>query len=314
MIKQRINALRELMSKENISVYIVTSADYNQSAYVGGYFKLREFLTGFTGSNGTLVLTCDKAVLYTDSRYYLQAAQELLGSGIELFKAGEKETPEITDFITDNVPYGGTAAGDGRTFSASFADTLSLKLAKKNARLLYDCDLGGALWIEGRPEMPKEKAIIHDIKYAGVSAEEKIQWLRDEIKKLGADAHLITALDDIAWLLNIRGNDIHCLPAVLSYVFISQDELLLFVDADKITGAVKTHLLLLGVKVLPYDCIYDFLKNYNGSCKMLLLHRKKVNYRLCRAAMCRFDIIDRMNPTTLKKAIKNETEILNARR
>ncbi len=302
------------MAEENISVYIVTSADYNASAYVGEYFKTRQFLTGFTGSNGTLIVTADSAVLYTDSRYYLQAQEQLEGSGIEMYRADEKETVPMVDYIAQTVPYEGIAAADGRTLNASFAKKLILKLAKKNARLVCNVDLASKVWTDDRPKMPSEKVELHDMEYAGVEAEEKIQWLRSEMKKLDADMHLISALDDIAWLLNIRGNDIHCLPAVLSYLLISQKQIILFMDGHKVTPKVRTYFSLLDIKLMPYDSIYECLENYRGEEKTMLLNSQKVNYALYKAAMSHFKLIDRMNPVTLKKAVKNDVEILNTRK
>lgn len=314
MIKQRIETLRALMARENISVYIVTSADYNASAYVGEYFKTRQFMTGFTGSNGTLIVTLSQAVLYTDSRYYIQADKQLNGSGIELYKADEKETVPMLDFIAQNVEEKGVAAVDGRTLNASFAKKLVKKLDAKKAKLVFDTDLVSKIWTVGREKMPDSKAYIHGIEFAGESAAKKLEWLRLEMKKSGCDIHLISTLDDIAWLLNIRGSDIHCLPAVLSYAVITQTEIILFIDEIKLTDEVKTYFSDLNITVKPYGFVYEYLETYNGGEGNMLLDSQRVNYSLYGAAKKRFNIIDKINPVTLRKAVKNETEVKNARK
>ena len=312
MINNRINELKKLMSAENISVYIVNSSDYNASAYVGEYFKTRQFMTGFSGSNGTLIVTPSSAVLYTDSRYYIQAENQLKGSMIELYKADEKETVPMLEYILENVPYGGKVGADGRTLSASFAEKLESGLSKKCAKLVSNTDLVSLIWTDNRPQMPSEKIQLHGVEYSGMGADEKINWLREEMKKRNADIHLITELDDIAWLLNIRGNDIHCVPVVISYLLITQNDLLFFVDEIKLTDEVRAYFLSLNITLMPYDSIYSFLEKFRDNEKNMLLNSKTVNYSLYKAAKGVFSVIDAINPTTLKKAVKNETEAKNA--
>lgn len=313
MIKERLEKLRSLMGEYNIAVYMLTSWDYNLSPYVSDYFKSREYMSGFTGSNGTLVVTRDEAVLYTDSRYYIQAEDQLNGSGIVLYREDEKETTPIIEYIVNHVESKERVGFDGRTVSASFALNLKKELVKKQAELVCDIDLVSLMW-EGRPSMPSGKAFLHSLEYAGEKSESKIKRLREALKEKGADIHLISTLDDIAYLLNIRGSDVHSVPVVLSYLIVTQNELVVFMDSEKLDEEGRAYLESLNAQILPYDSVYTYLSNYDGECMSMLLDTKKVNYRLCNEAQKRFAVTDDKNPTEYFKAVKNEVEVKNAKR
>ena len=239
-VNEKIKAIRDLMIKNKIDFYIIPSADFHQSEDVGKYFRCREFVSGFTGSSGTLLITKEKSYLWTDGRYFIQAEKELFGSEIELFKSGMKNVPMVTEFLKENVKNYETVGFDGRVVSYFQMKEYTLALKGKNVKFVLDFDFAGDIW-KNRPSLSKEKIFLFDLKYCGETFESKIKRLREKIKELGATAHIITSLDDIAWLFNIRGNDIPCNPVVLSYAYITLEKVILFVDKDKITKEVEKY-------------------------------------------------------------------------
>ena len=222
-IKERIRALRTWMKQTGIDAFIIPSTDPHLSEYVAPHWQSREWISGFTGSGGTVVVTGNEAGLWTDSRYFLQAARQIEGTGIDLYKEMLPETPSIPAFLSERLKKGQTAGIDGRVFATDAARSLREELAVKGIGLKCTPDPMEQIW-NGRPEMPQAPAFIYDTKYAGRTCAEKLEAIRTEMKKAEADSLLLSALDEIAWTLNLRGSDVHCNPVVVSYLLIGRDE------------------------------------------------------------------------------------------
>ena len=237
MIRQRIGQLRQIMAQRGIDAYIVPSADFHASEFVGEHFKARQYLSGFTGSAGTLVITANEAGLWTDGRYFLRAEQELDGSGIELFRMGLEGSVSIELFLDKTLPEDGVVGADGRMISAVWARTLQKSLGPKR-RLQMSEDLVDEIWSE-RPPLPMKPVYILPGQYAGRNAADKLAWLRGEMKKLGADVHVTADLNEIAWLFNLRGADVQCNPVFLSYAVVEPEYARLYLDARKVSPEVN---------------------------------------------------------------------------
>ncbi|HIQ74178.1 MAG TPA: aminopeptidase P family protein [Candidatus Cottocaccamicrobium excrementipullorum] len=311
MIKERLDSLRELMKERGISAYLVPTADFHGSEYVGDYFKCRCFMTGFTGSAGTLVVTLDDAALWVDGRYFVQAEKQLKGSTVRMMKMGEEGVPSLEEFILAAVPEGGAAGFDGRVVDSAFGRKLERLLAGKKASIKDQEDLVDLVW-KDRPAMSAQPVWILKEEYAGRSAEDKLAWLRDTMKKEGAGVHLLTLLDDIVWLLNIRGDDVRCNPVVLSYFAITNDQAFLFINPETLNQEVRDYLNDLKVEIRPYNEVYDYVKSLNN--QKILLESGCVNYAMLRSIDSSNEIIDQMNPETLAKAVKNPVEIENMKK
>ena len=310
-IKERLEALRRLMKEKKIDAYLVLTDDFHGSEYVGDHFKCRKYITGFTGSAGTAVITMDMAGLWTDGRYFIQAADQLQGSTIELFKSGELGVPTVHEFLADKLQEGMCLGFDGRTVSAREAETLKELLQKKNITFSVNEDLIGEIW-EDRPAMSCEPVMELDEKWTGESRASRIQKIRQQMKEKGADIFVLTSLDDIAWLLNIRGNDIHCCPVVLSYLVMTDTEIRLFANAMAFPQEVREHLEADGVKIYPYEEVYACVQTFSRG-KKVLLSRASVNSRLVSNIPADVEILDERNLTLLPKAIKNPVEMENER-
>ena len=311
MIKERLDSFRELMKERGISAYLVPTADFHGSEYVGDYFKCRCFMTGFTGSAGTLVVTLDDAALWVDGRYFVQAEKQLKGSTVRMMKMGEEGVPSLEEFILAAVPEGGAAGFDGRVVDSAFGRKLERLLAGKKASIKDQEDLVDLVW-KDRPAMSAQPVWILKEEYAGRSAEDKLAWLRDTMKKEGAGVHLLTLLDDIVWLLNIRGDDVRCNPVVLSYFAITNDQAFLFINPETLNQEVRDYLNDLKVEIRPYNEVYDYVKSLNN--QKILLESGCVNYAMLRSIDSSNEIIDQMNPETLAKAVKNPVEIENMKK
>ncbi len=312
MIKERLAALRALMKERTIDVYMIPTDDFHASEYVGDYFKARRYMSGFTGSAGTLVVTMSEAGLWTDGRYFIQAENELKGSTIELYKMGQPGVPEIERYIEDKVPENGSLGFDGRVVSAGLGMLLKEALAKKNA-VIYDAeDLVDAVWTD-RPELSKEPAFLLDIKWVGKSRADKLTELRAFMAEKKADSFILTGLDDIAWLFNIRGNDVAHNPVVLSYAVIRMTECMLFVQEEAISTEVRLRLEADGITICPYNAVYEYVKTLPET-ETVLLSKKRINYTILNNLNDKITILDETNPTTLKKAVKNEVELENLRK
>ena len=228
-VTERITALRKQMKEKGIDAYLVPTDDFHGSEYVGDYFKCRKYITGFTGSAGTAVIMPDMAGLWTDGRYFIQAAQQLEGTPVTLFKMGEPDVPTIHKFLEENLKEGMCLGFDGRTVSAEEAGKLKKILQGKQVRFSVNEDLIGNIW-DDRPALSCEPVMELSEKWAGRSRADKIREIRSKLKEKDADLFVLTSLDDIAWLLNIRGNDIHCCPVVLSYLVMDEIEIRFFAN------------------------------------------------------------------------------------
>mgnify|MGYP002765721439 FL=1 len=310
-VNERITVLRERMKEKKIDAYLVPTDDFHASEYVGEYFKCRKYITGFTGSAGTAVIMQDMAGLWTDGRYFIQAAAQLEGTGVDLFKMGEPGVPTIHQFLEEKLGEGMCLGFDGRTISAKEASELSEALGKKGASLSVDYDLAGEVW-EDRPALSCEPVMELDVKWAGESRADKCAKIRKAMEEKGADAFVLTSLDDIAWLLNIRGGDVHCCPVVLSYLVMTQKEIKLFANENAFPAEVLDALAKDGVTLLPYDSIYEYVKTFAKDMKVLLC-KQKVNSRLVSNIPAEVEILDEENLTLLPKAIKNPVEVENER-
>ena len=312
MVTDRLAKLRQEMTKRNIAVYIVPTADFHGSEYVGEHFKARKYITGFTGSAGTAVITMTEAGLWTDGRYFVQAAQQLEGSTIELRKMGMEGVPTIEEYLKDTLKEGEIIGFDGRVVSGTWGNTLLEIAREKNGSLYVDEDLVDIIW-EDRPPMSKADVMLFDIKYTGRDASDKLADVRNVMKEKGADVHLMSSLYDIAWLLNVRGGDISYVPVVLSYLSITQEDCTWFVQEEVITDEIRKYLDKYNISTKPYDSFYDYVKTI-GKDKKVLMDRSVVNYRICNNIPEGVEVIDATDPTVFMKAIKNETELENTRK
>ena len=310
-MNKHLEQLREKMRERGIDVYVVPTSDYHESEYVSEHFACRRYITGFTGSAGTAVVTMEEAGLWTDGRYFVQAAKQLEGSGVTLRKMGVEGVPTILEYLRQAMPEGGTLGFDGRVVNELLGEEMEAAVAARHAKIAYGEDLVGMIWAD-RPALSREPVWILDEKYCGKSAAEKIADLRAAMREAGADVHVLTALDDIVWLLNIRGNDVPCNPVVLSYLAVTETEVLLFIQEEALDDSARSYLEGLGVTVKPYDSIYDYVKTLAG--QAVMVEKSRVNYALCHNldASCR--VIDRMNPTAVARAVKNPVEMENIRR
>ena len=311
MVKQRIENIRDLMKEKNIYAYIVPSSDYHQSEYVGDYFKSREFMSGFTGSAGTLIISMDEAGLWTDGRYFIQAEQELKDSGIKLFKMGEEGVPTIEEYLLEKLPKNSTLGFDGRVMSVKEGQSLANKLAFKGINIEYKYDLVNDIW-EDRCSLPTEKAFLLGTEYSGESFSDKLSRIRAVMKEKKATTHILASLDDIAWLFNIRGRDVKSNPVVLSYAVISIDSVYLFIDKNKIGEDIRAELSKENVQIKGYEEVYEFIKNIDEN-EVVLIDTSKVNYAIYNNIPSNVQKIEERNPSILFKSIKNEIELKNIR-
>ncbi|MBE5890932.1 MAG: aminopeptidase P family protein [Lachnospiraceae bacterium] len=308
-VDTRIANLRKEMKARNIAAYVVPTSDFHNSEYVGDHFKAREFITGFTGSAGCAVITMEEANLWTDGRYFLQAAEQLKNSSVILRKMGEEGVPTIPEYLKSVLKEKDILGFDGRVIDADTGNTFAKIVEEKNGALKVDEDLINLIW-EDRPALSKEPVWILDEKYSGQSTKDKLSAVREEMKKKGASLHLLTSLYDISWLLNVRGNDIACVPVVLSYLALSQEECIWFVQEEALNEEVLEYLSANGITTRPYNDFYDFVDAINSS-EVVLLNKGNANYRTNAGLSKDVKVINAVEPTTLMKAVKNETELKN---
>lgn len=311
-IELRLGALRERMRANGVDMYLIESEDFHGSEYVGDYFRCRAFISGFDGSAGTVIVTQDAAGLWTDGRYFLQAEDQLKGTGITLFKMREEGVPTVQEYITENIGEGQTLGFDGRTVNARDGAYYQSALTKKNASVNPALDLVGQIW-EDRPTLSKAPAWLLDVKYAGKERAVKIEEIRKAVCDEGADTLLLTSLDDIAWLLNFRGGDIEDNPVVMAYLLLDQQKVRLFVDEEKFSAADKAALEKDGISFLPYDDFYRALSGLADSSR-ILYDGTATNYAAVSALPEKAKKIDRPNPTLLPKAVKNAVELAGMRK
>lgn len=306
-VSERVEALRKLMAEKGIDAYVVPTADFHQSEYVGEHFKARQFITGFTGSYGTAVITRDDAGLWTDGRYFFQATNEMAGSGIRLMKMFVGDTPSVTEFLADAVPEGGTVGFDGRVLAMGEGQEFEEVLSAKNIKIDYSEDLIDQIW-EDRPPLSEKPAFFLEEKYSGESTESKLKRVREKMKESGADVHIIASLDDTCWLLNVRGDDIDFFPLMLSYSIVTMDSMELYVDERKLDDQIRAELAKNNVHIHPYNDIYEDIKKLDTSLTAMI-DPMKMNYALYKNIPCK--IVEAANPTILMKAMKNPVELEN---
>lgn len=321
MIQNRLCKLRKSMKAAGIDCYLIPTSDYHDSEYVSGFFMVRKYFSGFTGSAGTLVVTQKEAVLFTDGRYFIQAGKELADTEIKLMKMGEPGVPTISQYLDKTLKEGECLGFDGRVVKADKAQIYEEILDKKNGRIIWDKDLAEDIW-EDRPRLNHNPIFILEECYSGESASGKIKRVREKMKAEGADTHILTSLDDIAWLLNIRGNDVESCPVILSYVVLTMDKVLFFAE-EKRNGEKRNGQQVFGEEFLQYLkenavelCMYEDFYEYVSQIQegKVLLCKGRINYRLLKELSDSVTIIDRPNPTFLMKAVKNQIEMENLRK
>ena len=305
-VSERVAKLRALMAEKGIDAYVVPTADFHQSEYVGEHFKARKFITGFSGSYGTAVIAKDDAGLWTDGRYFFQATNELEGSGVRLMKMFVDDTPSVTEYLAENVPEGGKVAFDGRVLAVDEGKEFEEALSPKNIMIDYSEDLIDQIW-EDRPPLSDKPAFFLEEKYSGESSAHKLKRVREVMKKNGATVHVIASLDDTGWLLNIRGDDIDFFP-LLPYSIVSMDGVDLYVDDSKLNDQIHEELAKVNVTIHPYNDIYEDIKKLDAS-ETCLIDPMKMNYALYKSIPCK--VVEAANPTILMKAMKNPVELEN---
>lgn len=309
-MRKQLTDLRRRMAQENIDAYLIPSDDFHGSEYVGNHFKCRSHVSGFTGSAGTLLVTADWAGLWTDGRYFLQAAQQLDGSGITLCKTGEKDVPTEEAYLKETLQPGQCLGFDGRTVTAKRFHSLETALAGLDITFRTDVDLAGDGWPD-RPPLSASPAWALDEVYCGRSRAEKLTQIRRLLSDRKADVLLLSSLDDIAWLLNLRGGDVACCPVVLSFLALTASDARLFINPTVLPEALKSALVSDGISLAPYDKIYAYAAALPDHCSVWL-DEEKTNCALWRAA-AHCSIVSAANPTLLPKAIKNASEVANER-
>ncbi len=305
----RLGALRHEMSKAGITAFIIPGTDPHQSEYYAEHWATRTWITGFNGSAGTAVVTTDQAGLWTDSRYFLQASQQLEGSGFELFKEGLPETPSIEQWLLTTLPQGAVIAIDGTLFGALQAETLKNKFEQRGFRFVSDFTPFDSIW-ENRPSIPQNPLFIHEEKYSGESAHSKIERTLQQVHRADADALLLTALDEIAWLFNIRGTDVQCNPVVICYGYIDDNRRILFIDPNKVDDTTQKYLRQNSIELLSYEQVFEFVTSLPASLRVFI-DPKKTNYTLLNRLGA--TAVTGTSPIALLKSCKNSIQLEGVR-
>ena len=311
-MKRELELLRVKMKETGVDACLIPTSDFHGSEYVGDYFKCREYISGFTGSAGTLVVTLDEAGLWTDGRYFLQAAKQLSGSGITLMRERQPGVPSIEEYLKTTLKKGETLGFDGRCIMAEYADTLITQLNALGVAVRTDIDLPGAVW-EKRPPLSAQAVWPLPVEYAGESSESKIKRVREFLSEKKAQYLLLTSLEDIAWLLNMRGNDVESTPVILSYLLLGQQEIIWYVQEECLSEKIKILLEMQGIKNAPYAQIYEDVKKLPEEASVYY-DKAAVNTALVSALPEKVKKIEGVNPTLLFKAKKNPVEVENERK
>ena len=321
MRNKKISELRTLMKERGISLYIIPTSDYHQSEYISDYFKTRQFITGFTGSAGTAVVTMEEACLWTDGRYYIQAEKELRGSEFKLYKMGMEQVPTVREYIEEYIkkqmnkcPENNTKKGaskicigfDGQVLCAKDGMDYERLAERNHVQICYDEDLIGMLW-QDRPKFPTSQAYILEEKYSGKSTADKLSEIREKMKEQRAEVHVLSDVCDIAWLLNIRGSDIRHVPVLLSNLLMDMESCRWYVKRENLNQEVLSYLSDNHIEVREYDMIYQDLQTVSG--KKLLADLRRMNYKM--KCSINTELIDAINPEQLLKAVKNPVEVEN---
>jgi Xaa-Pro aminopeptidase len=310
-IKDRLQLLRKLMRQNGFSAYIIPTDDFHSSEYVGDYFKTRKYMSGFTGSAGTLVVLPDEAALWTDGRYFLQAEEQLKDSSILLMKMGQPNVPSIAEYLCEHLSEETKIGFDGRTVTNRFVNKIAEKTNVKGITFHGEYDLVDQIW-EDRPSLSAEPVWELPVEYAGLSREEKLAKVREKIKEQGADTLLVTALDEIAWLLNLRGNDVLNTPVFLAYMLIEKETALLFAQEKIFSAEICDRLWQAGVNILPYEKIEELLRNLTER-QTILVDGGRVNYRLMHCIPERVKKVEASSPIEWMKAVKTPAEMEHIR-
>lgn len=312
IISNRLNDLRSAMAEMGITAWYITTADFHNSEYVSDYFKAREFFSGFTGSNGDLLVTQDFVGLWTDGRYFVQAEAELQGTGVTLFKMGEENVPDIVKYIEDNLEEGDTLGFDGRTVTASFGKRLKKAAKKKGFLISYKKDITEGIF--ERPDFPISPAEVIGEELTGESVSSKLQRIREKIRDNDGDALFLNKLDDIMYLYNIRGNDVECNPVLMSYAYISMDRSILFIQNGAVNPRLETYLRESNTEIRDYLTVDLFIRELEYGTRVMI-DPGQMNHSFYRMIKKRTgNVINAMNPSAEMKAVKNETEIKNMRK
>lgn len=310
-MKRELELLREKMRETGVDACLIPTSDFHGSEYVGDYFKCREYISGFTGSAGTLVVTLDEAGLWTDGRYFLQAAKQLEGSGIMLRKERQPGVPAIEEYLKQTLKKGETLGFDGRCIMQDSAEKLITQLNAQGVAVRTDIDLTGAVW-KNRPELSAQPVWPLPVEYAGESSESKIKRVREFLVEKKADYFLLTSLEDIAWLLNMRGNDVESTPVILSYLLLGEKKLTWYVQEKCLSEKIKILLDMQGIKAAPYAQIYEDVKKLPEDAS-IYYDKSAVNTALVSSLPEKVKKIEGVNPTFLFKAKKNPVEVENER-
>ena len=307
MIKERLMKLREEMNKEGMQAYIIPTSDFHETEYVSEYFAARKYMSGFTGSAGVLVVLLDKAGLWTDGRYFIQAANQLAGSGIDLMKQGQEDTPSIEEYIVTNLTQGSVVGFDGRVMNVNDANKYKQAFMMHDIKMVTDKDLVGRIW-DDRPALPCTETFHYDEKYAGESISEKLTQVREAMKGYNCRSHIVTKIDEIAWLYNLRAHDVPHFPVALAYTIIKENDAMIYIDASRLDEESKTLFAQNHIQVKDYEAIYEDVKTLEGP---VLVDGDFVNSKIVYSLNT--EIVYAQDPIVLLKAMKNETELANTR-
>ena len=307
MIKERLMKLREEMNKEGMQAYIIPTSDFHETEYVSEYFAARKYMSGFTGSAGVLVVLLDKAGLWTDGRYFIQAANQLAGSGIDLMKQGQEDTPSIEEYIVSNLTQGSVVGSDGRVMNVNDANKYKQAFMMHDIKMVTDKDLVGRIW-DDRPALPCTETFHYDEKYAGKSISEKLTQVREAMKGYNCRSHIVTKIDEIAWLYNLRAHDVPHFPVALAYTIIKENDAMIYIDASRLDEESKTLFAQNHIQVKDYEAIYEDVKTLEGP---VLVDGNFVNSKIVYSLNT--EIVYAQDPIVLLKAMKNEIELANTR-
>lgn len=308
---EKITVLREKMQEREMDAYLIPTDDYHMSEYVGEHFKEREYMSGFSGSAGTLLVTQTRALLWTDGRYFLQAQEQLENTSIELMKMGQPGVQTVTEFLAEMLPVHGIIGFDGRTVTAAYVERLLQKAAGKQVTVAAGEDLVDEIW-KDRPPVSKEPVWELSVEYAGVSREDRLADIHRQMEQDGTDALLLTTLDEIAWLLNLRGNDVRNTPVFLAYMLITPNRNVLCLHREILPEKIRDELRKAGVETADYQEIEELLQELPEG-TVLQADRQSVNYHLWECVPGDIRIKDKESPVVKSKAVKNQTEIRHIR-
>lgn len=309
VIQNRLVQLREEMKKVGVDFYLLPTADFHNSEYVHAFFKAREYFSGFTGSNGTLLVWQEGAGLWTDGRYFVQAEKELEGTGIKLYRMMDEGVPTIKEFLEKVMKKGQTLGFDGRVVTTATGMELEKALIGKDITIQYQCDLADTVWAE-RPGLPAGEVWVVQEAVAGASLEEKLEQIRRAMEKNGANGFFLSKLDDIMWTMNIRGCDVECNPVALSYLYVSEKETILFIQSKALNGKVREYLEKKGVCVEEYSHVLKFFEQLTEK-QRILVDKRYCSYAFYKVLQNSQELVEAKNPTELLKAVKNPTELRN---